>query len=131
MIRRFKPAPRLAAAILEGKELADRALHQLFRSDEMSRSQIYHLLSPLATEYLLYMMAKSRQEVTRRAISLYFTHLKHLKPDLKGRDLVALGYTPGPLIKEMLNFLHEARLNEEVKTRGEELETIRRSFGKA
>jgi tRNA nucleotidyltransferase (CCA-adding enzyme) len=131
MIRRFKPAPRLAAAILEGKELADRALHQLFRSDEMSRSQIYHLLSPLATEYLLYMMAKSRQEPTKRAISLYFTLLKRLKPELKGRDLVALGYPQGPLIKEMLNFLHEARLNEEVKTRGEELETIRRSFGQA
>jgi tRNA nucleotidyltransferase (CCA-adding enzyme) len=75
------------------------------------------------------MMAKSRQEVTRRAISLYFTHLKHLKPDLKGRDLVALGYPPGPLIREMLGLLLDARLNEEVKSRSEERRFILSRFG--
>lgn len=129
MVQRFKPSPKLAAAIVAGKETGDQALVKLFRYGEPSRSRIYHLLKPLGTEYLLYMMAKSRQEPSRRAISLYFTHLKRLKPELKGRDLVALGYPPGPLIKEMLERLLEARLNEEVKTRGEEKEFIRLAFG--
>jgi hypothetical protein len=40
-----------------------------------------------------------------------------------------MGYTPGPLIKEMLERLLEARLNEEVKSRKEEKEFIRRFFG--
>ena len=75
------------------------------------------------------MMAKSRQEASRRAISLYFTHLKHLKPELKGRDLIALGYQPGPQIREMLTLLHEARLNEEVQTIGQELALIREHYG--
>ena len=77
------------------------------------------------------MMAKSRHESSRKAISLYFTHLKHLKPELKGRDLLALGYQPGPLIKEMLDRLLEARLNEKVKSRTEERDFIRRYFGPA
>ncbi len=131
MMRRFKLSPKLAEAITIGKDAADQALARLYRYREPQRSQTYHLLKTLNTEYLLYIMAKSRQESSRRAISLYFTHLKHLKPELKGRDLVALGYSPGPLIKEMLERLLEARLNEEVKTKGEEKEFIRRLFGPA
>jgi tRNA nucleotidyltransferase (CCA-adding enzyme) len=129
MVTRFKLSPRLASAILAGKEGADQALVRLFRVEEPSRNQIYRLLSPLGTEYLLYMLAKSRQEPSRRAISLFFTHLKHMKPEIKGRDLVALGYPAGPLIREMLDTLLEARLNEQVATRGEELELIRRRYG--
>ena len=130
MVQWFKLPPKKAAAIAGGKEAADQTLARLYRlGEDPDRIKIYRLLSPLDTEYLLYMLAKTRQEASKKAISLYFTHLKHLKPELKGRDLLALGFTPGPLIKEMLERLHEARLTEKIKTRAEELEMIRRSFG--
>src|SRR4030043_2032134 len=128
MLSRFNLSPKQARAILKGKEDAEQALVRLFRYGEATRPQIYHLLAPLDTEFILYMMAKSRHESSRRAISLYFTHLKHLKPELKGRDLLALGYHPGPLIKEMLDRLLEARLTEKVKSRAEERDFIRRYF---
>jgi len=130
MVQRFKLPPRLSAAVTQGKEAADQTLIRLFRLGEPARDEIYQLLNPLGTEYMLYMMAKSRQEASRRYISLYFTQLKTIKPELKGRDLVAMGYTPGPLIKEMLDQLLEARLNEEVKSRREEKEFIQKRFGK-
>ncbi len=127
LMQRFRPPPKLAAAILNGKEAADQALLKLLRLGEAaSRSQIYRLLAPLDTEFLLYMMAKSRQPTTKRLISLYFTHLKHLKPELTGRDLIAMGYQPGPQIKQLLSRLHEARLNEVVQSKQEEIELIRR-----
>ena len=129
MLRRFNLPAKQTAVLVKGKETADEGLGRLFRYGEPSRSQIYHLLDPLDTEYLLYMLAKSRQEPSRRAISLYFTHLKRLKPEFKGRDLLAMGHKPGPLIKEMLERLLEARLNEEVRSRKEEKEFIRRFFG--
>jgi len=129
LLDRFKPPPRLAAAILEGKESADQALLKLFRLGEASRSEIYHLLSPIGTEFLLYMMAKSRQGHSRRLTSLYFTHLKHLKPELGGRDLISLGFQPGPQIREILTMLHEARLNEVIQSKREELELIKRTWG--
>ncbi len=129
MLGRFILSPKQASEIVRGKEAADAALVKLFHYGEPTRSQIYHLLNPLDPEYLLYVMAKSRQEPSRRAISLYFTQLKALKPELKGRDLLALGYEPGPLIKEMLERLLEARLNGEVKSRKEEKDFIRRFFG--
>ncbi|MFI5331538.1 MAG: CBS domain-containing protein [Desulfobaccales bacterium] len=129
MLRGFNLSPKLAGALVRGKEAADQALLSLFRLGEPNRSQIYHLLAPLETEYLLYILAKSRQEPSRRLISLFFTHLKKLKPELRGRDLVALGYQPGPLIKEMLERLLEARINEKVKSRKDEKDFIRRAFG--
>lgn len=129
MVQRFKISPKKAAAIVRGKEMADQTLVRLYQLGEAGRVPIYRLLSSLNTEYLLYMLAKTRQKASKRAISLYFTHLKHLKPELRGRDLLAMGFSPGPLIKEMLERLHEARLNEEVKTRAEEVELIRRGFG--
>ncbi|MFZ5450806.1 MAG: CBS domain-containing protein [Thermodesulfobacteriota bacterium] len=130
MVQWFKLSPKKAAAIAGGKEAADQTLTRLYRlGEDPDRIKVYRLLSPLSTEYLLYMLAKTRQEASKKAISLYFTHLKHLKPELKGRDLLALGFTPGPLIKEMLERLHEGRLTEAIKTRAEELEMIRRSFG--
>jgi tRNA nucleotidyltransferase (CCA-adding enzyme) len=129
MLGRFNLSPKQAAAISKGKEAAEQALLRLYRYGEPTRPQVYQLLTPLDTEFILYMMAKSRHEGSRKAISLYFTHLKHLKPELKGRDLVAMGYQPGPLIKEMLDRLLEARLNEKVKSRSEEKDFIRRRFG--
>jgi tRNA nucleotidyltransferase (CCA-adding enzyme) len=129
LLARFKIPAKMAAAILGGKEAADQALLKLFRLGEPSRSQIYHLLAPISTEYLLYIMAKSRQEASRRFISLYFTHLKHLKPELRGRDLISLGFQPGPQIRDILHMLHEARLNEVVQSKREELDLIRRTFG--
>jgi len=131
MLARFNLSPKQTQAILRGKEASEQALGRLFRYGDATRTQIYHLLVPLETEFILYMMAKSRHESSRKAISLYFTHLKHLKPELKGRDLLALGYQPGPLIKEMLDRLLEARLNEKVKSRTEERDYIRRYFGPA
>jgi tRNA nucleotidyltransferase (CCA-adding enzyme) len=129
MLRRFNLSPKQASAISKGKEAAEQALLTLFRCANPTRLQIYNLLAPLDTEFILYMMAKSRHEGSRKAISLYFTHLKNLKPEIKGRDLVAMGYQPGPLIKEMLDRLLEARLNEKVKSRNQEKDFIRRAFG--
>ena len=129
MIRRFNLPARQVANIVKAREAADLAMVRLFRSGEPDPAQIYHLLAPVPTEFLLSMMAKSRLEGTRRAISLYFTRLKRLKPELKGRDLVAMGYAPGPLIKEMLDRLLEARLNEKVISRKEERDFVRRFFG--
>jgi tRNA nucleotidyltransferase (CCA-adding enzyme) len=128
VVARLKLSPKLAQAMLTQKEGADLALLELFRLGEPSRSRIYHLLHPLDTEYLLYMMARTRHEPSKKVISLYFTQLKNLKPELKGRDLVGMGYPPGPQIKEMLEALMEARLSEEVKTKAEEREFIRKHF---
>jgi poly(A) polymerase len=43
----------------------------------------------------------------------------HPPPLLTGRDLIARGYVPGPLFKEILNAVEEAQLNGEIRTKAE------------
>jgi tRNA nucleotidyltransferase (CCA-adding enzyme) len=82
---------------------------------------VYALLSPFPNEILLFFMARTNQEAARKAISLYFTQLKGIKLFVGGEDLKSLGLTPGPLFKTILNDLLEARINEKVLTRNDEI----------
>jgi tRNA nucleotidyltransferase (CCA-adding enzyme) len=75
------------------------------------------------------MMAKTTQTETRRYISLYFTQLKDTKPLLKGADLIQMGIKPGPSIKKTLTHLLEARLDEQVMTRQDEMEYVSKTQG--
>ncbi len=73
-------------------------------------------------------MAKTEQEETRRAISLYFRNLKEVRPELRGRDLKDMGITPGPIYREILDELLNGRLNGELNTREEEVSFVRKRF---
>jgi poly(A) polymerase len=53
----------------------------------------------------------------------------HPEPLLKGKDLIAMGFTPGPLFHEILEGLHEAQLEGELRTREEALEWLRKKYG--
>jgi len=84
-------------------------------------SGVYSLLHgyslPAVTANLL---AGDSPEICRH-IRLFLSKLRYLKPALSGEDLKRLGIVPGPGIKEVLNLLLEARLDEKVNTkRGEE-----------
>ncbi len=97
----------------------------------MKPSEIYHLLEALDQEWLLFIMAKTEQEETRRAISLYFRNLKEVHTELRGRDLKDMGIAPGPVYREILDGLLDGRLNGELSSREEELEFVRKCFMEA
>ncbi len=119
---------KIQRRLIEGKYQAEQALLRIFywinSGVNPKRSEIYELLHTLSTETILFMMAKTTQNETRRFISLYFTQLKDMKPLLKGSDLIEMGIKPGPVIKKILNELLIARLDEKVITREDELRYI-------
>ncbi len=128
LCQRLSMNEKLQKKVLEGKKQANQTLLQILSWIQAGlkpkRSEIYSLLDPLPTEVKLFMMAKTTQTVTRRYISLYFTQLKDARPLLTGSDLIQMGIPPGPMIKKTLNRLLKARLDEEVKTREEEVDFI-------
>ena len=105
-------------------------LDQLYKFQEKSNYALYKLLSQYDTEILLYMMAKANNRTIKRLVSHYFTKLKGTRRLLKGKDLKAMGFPPGPLFKEILEALLEARLNNEVATREDEAAFAVARFGK-
>jgi tRNA nucleotidyltransferase (CCA-adding enzyme) len=91
-------------------------------------SDIYRALQPLRPEELLFMMAKAQKETTTRAISHYFHRYRHVRTELAGKDLKALGVPPGRVYKTLLDALLDARLNGDVKNRQEEIAFLERRY---
>src|ERR1035438_2785357 len=87
----------------------------------MERSDIYLFLRKIPVELLLYMMAKTGSDKVKKAISLYFTQLQDVRPFITGDDLIEMGVLPGPRLKEILDAVLKARLNNQVRSREEEL----------
>lgn len=61
-----------------------------------------------------------------------FEELKdeEIKPEplLGGKELIEMGYSPGPLFKEILNLVEEAQLEGEITSRSEALELVSRKY---
>jgi tRNA nucleotidyltransferase (CCA-adding enzyme) len=84
-------------------------------------SEIYRALLPFRPEELLFMMGKADKESMRKAVSHYFHRYRNTQTELKGKDLKAMGIPPGPIYRQLLDELLDARINKQVRNRSEEL----------
>ena len=101
----------------------------LFAKGRIHRpSEIVDALQPMSLEALLFMMAKTVREETRRAASEHITKLRYVRPLLTGNDLKEMGYTPGPIFGTVLGTLKNARLDGMVTTTREERALVRELF---
>ncbi len=84
-------------------------------------SSIYRLLHGYSPVAITANLLASDSSIVRRHIQLFLNKLRYVKPTLTGDDLQRMGISPGPRIKEILQLLHEARLDGKVTSkRGEE-----------
>ena len=88
-------------------------------------SELYKRLQPFKTELILYMMASTRHEKVKRAISKYYTELRHIKIHVTGKDLREMGVKEGPVYREILQAILDAKLNGALKNEKEELEFLK------
>ena len=101
---RFRDATsKLPAAIYTGK-----------------KSEIYKVLEPLSQEAKLFIMAKTKSEEIKKAISNYVTYKDVLKPIFTGEDLKKLGIKEGPVYKEILETLKDAKIDLNLRTKEDE-----------
>jgi len=84
-------------------------------------SEIYRALLPFRPEELLFLMGKAEGESTTKAVSHYFHRYRNLKSELKGKDLKAMGIPPGPIYRQVLDELLDARIDREVENRADEI----------
>jgi tRNA nucleotidyltransferase (CCA-adding enzyme) len=92
------------------------------------KSEIYHFFDGLELEVLLYLMARAEDPAWQQWLSLYVTKLRKVRVQLDGHDFIALGYQPSRCFKEMKTALLDARLNDLVHTRDEEIALISQLF---
>ena len=53
----------------------------------------------------------------------------HPAPLLRGRDLIAMGFSPGPIFQEILKEVEEAQLNGEISSRTHAVEWVLKKYG--
>ncbi|MEE8618590.1 MAG: CCA tRNA nucleotidyltransferase [Dehalococcoidales bacterium] len=87
---------------------------------ELSPSGIYSLLHGYSLPAIVANSIATDSPVARQRVNLFFNKLRYIKPALNGEDLKRMGVSPGPQIKEILNLLHEARLDEKVSSKKDE-----------
>ncbi len=108
-----------------GIEKAQVALARLYQARQ---SEIYNLLQSLNIQTILYIMAKSRNREQKKSVSHYLTSLREIRPVLTGSDLKAMGYSPGPLFKEILNAILEAKIDDKIQSRDDEISFVKATF---
>ncbi len=91
-------------------------------------SEIFKILEKLSLESLLYMMAKTTKEQTRRIVSDQIIHYRNVKPLINGAHLKSMGLKPGPVFGEILGYLRDARLDGLTNSVEDEIQLLRNKF---
>jgi tRNA nucleotidyltransferase (CCA-adding enzyme) len=119
-------APRYRKLLCSERLNALKCLSGMEYNPPKSASELYRRLHGFRTELILYMMASTRNRSIKKSISIYYNQLKDVQPLTSGRDLLSMGLKPGPVFRQILEAVLDARLNGEVETHHEESEFIRR-----
>ncbi|MBW1739908.1 MAG: CBS domain-containing protein [Deltaproteobacteria bacterium] len=125
---RLELTQRHRKVLINEKIKAENCLRWMASQKVFKNSDLYKKLRPFRTETLLYMMASTTHDSIQRAISNYVTRLRSITTLLGGKDLKKMGFKPGPIYREILGRLLDARLNGEVKTRMDEVEFVRKNW---
>ncbi len=118
-------APRHRLLFTKERFEAEACLVWLENNTTAKNSAVFNLLTGFKTELILAMMAMTQSETVKRSISHYFTHLRFTKPQIKGEELMRMGYSPGPIYREILTAIQNGRLNGEINTKDDELNFAR------
>ena len=124
VLKRFPFSEQEATRLKMARVGCHNAIRRLGSKRPLKPAELYHLLSGLPDETLLIFMAKSKGDTVKRQVSAFLTTYQHVKLNLTGSDLAAMGLKPGPQFKQILAQLLDARLNGDVRTDTEERQFV-------
>lgn len=117
----FLHLPKTEAQVIKGTAALRSAL-KLLDKPKLKRSEIFHLLVGYAPAALETNLIAADSPKVRKHIRLFLTKLRYVKPATTGEDLIKLGVTPGPQVKNILHKLLDARLDGKVRSKKGEAE---------
>lgn len=129
MLDRLEIEGSLRRRLFDEKLIAREVRLRLEEKEQILGSEIYNALIPLSLEGQLFILAETKEEKVKKAISQFFTKLKDVKTELTGKDLIGMGFKEGPIIGKILRELLEARLDGKITSRNEEENYIKEHYG--
>ncbi|RME49306.1 MAG: CBS domain-containing protein [Chloroflexi bacterium] len=97
-----------------------RAAEEQLQQPELRRSDVYHALEEFESDALCILWVATDDLTVRERAELFQRELQCIEPVLDGHYLRELGVPPGPIYREVLTAVRDARLNQEAKTRADE-----------
>lgn len=88
-------------------------------------SEIYNLQYGFSHTSLLAVSIAADIPAAKKNITLYLDKLRYVRPALTGKDLEGMGIKPGPHMKEILEKILEARLDDQITDRQGEIEMVK------
>jgi len=88
-------------------------------------SRTYSLLNDYSSSAVVANSLASNSPPVCQHLDLFLSKLRYLKPALSGGDLKKMGVASGPRIREILNLLLEARLDQKVTTKKDEADLVK------
>jgi tRNA nucleotidyltransferase (CCA-adding enzyme) len=119
--KQMEMSERTKKKIIENGERVRQAMAKLSMGISiMKKSAVYRTLEPLSREVKLFIMARTKSDEIKKAISAYITNCDSYKPFTTGEDLKKLAIQEGPIYKEVLETLKDAKIDMNLKTKDEE-----------
>ncbi|KXS43779.1 MULTISPECIES: CBS domain-containing protein [unclassified Candidatus Frackibacter] len=110
LLLRLKFSKALIDKVIFAKNEAKDILNLLSSSD-IKPSKVYYHLEPLSTEEILYLVLLTDEDEVKDWIQDYFLNLRRIELEVTGKDIIDLGYKPGPYFKKALQKVKKAKLN--------------------
>jgi len=107
--------------LLEKRYKAENRLNLIESAYPITRQELYWGLISFKTEFILYMMALTKNEEVRKDISNFYNLYRHIKPIIKGKDLRTIGIKPGKVYTRIFNKILDAKLDNRLGTREKEI----------
>ncbi len=106
--------------LIEKRYTAENRLALIETAYPLTRQELYWGLINFDTEFILYMMALTKNEAVRKAISNFYTRHRYVTPILCGKDLKRMGIKPGPVYTKISNLIINEKLDQKLATQEEE-----------
>ncbi len=98
---------------------------------ELLPSYVYHILHDFSPLAIIASSLATTSPIARQHLEIYLHKLRYVKATLRGDDLLSLGFAPGPQVKEILERLHQAKLDGKAVTKQDEVTLVKEWLDKA
>ncbi len=97
----------------------------LLRSKCNNNLEIYEALSPLPIEtvLVLHVLDKENEKIT-----LYLNKLMHIKPCIRGKDLLSMGFKPSKLFSEIIEDVFKQQILYRISDKAEAIEYVKEKY---
>jgi tRNA nucleotidyltransferase (CCA-adding enzyme) len=118
LLARLNVPAKLSRALCDTLRLKDRL--PILDKSSLKPSEIYYLLREYEPVALQANVIASDSSRVNHHLQLYLTKLRYVRAFLDGEELKRLGISAGPEMGKVLQVLHKAKLDGEVRTRADE-----------